>query len=64
MSCHQGNVNVFDKIFDERGELTVLEGARQLPFEIMRVFYVNNLKARGQSRTQKLIELLIQCLDP
>ena len=51
---------LFDKIFDERGELTVLEGARQLPFEVRRVFYVNNPKGeRGNHAHKKLIELLI-----
>ena len=51
---------LFDKIFDERGELTVLEGAQQLPFEVRRVFYVNNPKGeRGNHAHKKLFELLI-----
>ena len=50
----------FEKIFDERGDLTVLEGKDQLPFEVKRLFYVRNPAGeRGNHAHKTLIELLI-----
>ena len=50
----------FDKIVDERGEITVLETANHLPFEVKRLFYVKNpIGERGNHAHKTLIELLI-----
>lgn len=50
----------FEKIFDERGQLTVLEGKDHLPFKVRRLFYVNNPSGvRGNHAHKTLIELLI-----
>ena len=50
----------FDRIFDERGDLTVLEDDRHLPFDVKRVFYVNNPAGeRGNHAHKRLHELLI-----
>ena len=50
----------FEKIFDERGDLTVLEGEDHLPFEVRRLFYLRNpVGERGNHAHKTLIELLI-----
>jgi hypothetical protein len=50
----------FNRISDERGELTVLEGDWHLPFKVKRVFYVNNPRGeRGNHAHKRLHELLI-----
>ena len=50
----------FDKIVDERGDITVLETMHHLPFEVKRLFYVRNPRGeRGNHAHKTLNELLI-----
>ena len=42
-------VIIFPKITDSRGNLTPIEGSRQIPFDIKRVFYLYDIPS-GESR--------------
>lgn len=55
----------FKNIQDERGSLTVLENLKNVPFEIKRVYYLNNLKSdhsRGFHAHKKLRQMAV-CLS-
>lgn len=52
----------FDDLGDERGKLVVIEGGRQIPFEIKRVFYIydsDNTVVRGQHANRESEFVLI-----
>ena len=54
----------FDKIVDERGEITVLETANHLPFEVKRLFYVKNpIGEEETTHTRHSSNCLYQCPD-
>lgn len=60
--CH---VLEFPKITDPRGNLTFLEGTRQIPFEIRRVFYIYDIPSgdhRG-AHAHKTLEQVLVCLS-
>ena len=45
----QPRIIIFPKITDSRGNLTPIEGSRQIPFDIKRVFYLYDIPS-GESR--------------
>lgn len=50
------------KIDDARGSLTVVEGTKDIPFEIKRIYYIYNIPAgeyRGTHAHRKLEQLMI-----
>lgn len=50
----------FAKITDERGELTIIEGSRHIPFQVKRVFFVQNpTTQRGNHAHRTLWELVV-----
>lgn len=52
----------FNDLGDERGKLVVIEGGRQIPFEIKRVFYIydsENTVVRGQHANRESEFVLI-----
>lgn len=49
------------KIFDQRGNLTFVEGNRHVPFEIQRVFYLYDVPG-GESRAGHAHSHLEQCI--
>lgn len=52
----------FNDLGDERGKLVVIEGGRQIPFEIKRVFYIydsENTVVRGQHANRESEFILI-----
>jgi hypothetical protein len=53
------------KIIDPRGNLSVIEGGRQIPFDIKRIFYLYDVPTgadRGAHAHRKLFQFLI-CLS-
>jgi len=56
------NIIDFDVVGDERGSLVALEGNRNIPFDIKRVYYIYNAKkdvARGFHAHKKLQQVVI-----
>ena len=52
----------FNKIFDERGNLTFLESENQIPFKIKRVYWIYDVpggEVRGGHGYKKLEEVII-----
>lgn len=59
---HVGQIIDFNKIVDSRGEMVALEGDRNIPFDIKRVYYIFNVKpgeVRGKHAHKELKQVAI-----
>jgi len=61
MSLDKCRLIDLSKISDARGNLTVVEGGRQIPFEIKRVYYLYDVPG-GASRAGHAHKTLQQCV--
>lgn len=62
-SIHDCRIIELNKISDERGNLTFVEGGNHIPFEIKRVYYIYDVHA-GSQRAGHAHKTLFQYLIP